>query len=145
MTTRQLITDRYGVPLSLDDTDAADIDVPILTGPQRQGDVAWFPRPPMTPAERSQAVPVPPEGVALVVGEATGNSHTLQSEPAGAILWAPRSPQPGGTLLGICEIPDGAVGWVSHSDEHGHHGIAPDCYEVRGKRTQREEIERVQD
>lgn len=142
MTTRQDITTRYRAPLSLDDADAADIDVPILGGPQRQGDIAWFPRAPLSAAEAKVATPVPAEGVALVIGEATGNTHTLQSEPAGAVMFAPRD---SGTLIGVIFVPDEAVGWVTHTDEHGHHGIAPGTYELRGKRTQREEIERVQD
>lgn len=66
--------------ITVPDQTIAEITVPVLSGPQRQGDIAIFPREPLTPAERSMAVQVPPEGIAVVRGEATGNTHMLSAD-----------------------------------------------------------------
>ena len=38
--------------ITVPDQTIAEITVPVLSGPQRQGDIAIFPREPLTPAER---------------------------------------------------------------------------------------------
>ena len=142
MTTRTQILDRHGIEPSLDDSTVADIEVPILTSLQRQGDVIIRP---VDRAPTAGAIRVPPEGVALVVGEATGNTHLLAPEPEALVWWRPAPTSfDGGVVLGEIHVQTGAA-WLIHTDEHGIHGIGPGIYEARGKRTQREEIERVQD
>lgn len=124
-----------------DDLDS--IEVPVLTGPQRQGDVGVFPRPALGAAEPKGSL-VPAEGVAVVVGEATRNMHLLQSD--GPVFWSPAVAQPAGSvLLGILDVPDGSTAWLIHTDEHGVNGIGPGCYRLTGKRTQLDEIRRVAD
>ena len=43
--------------ITVPDETIAEITVPVLSGPQRQGDIGIFPREPLTAAEREQAVP----------------------------------------------------------------------------------------
>lgn len=50
----------------------ADAEIPIIWGLQRQGDVIVIP---MRAARVSGQEPVPAEGVAVVRGEAGGNTH----------------------------------------------------------------------
>lgn len=118
----------------------ADVEVPVLCGPQRQGDVLIVPRSPLTAAERRAAVPVPTEGVAVVVGEATGNTHLLHGD--GGVLWACRD---SGLLLGVVEVGEDATGFLIHTDEHGANAFGPGTYVLHGKREMADEIRRVAD
>ena len=123
----------------------ADIEVPVLTGPQRQGDVLVWPRSPIGAAETERLVTVPAEGVAVVMGEATGNTHLLQPEPGcDPIGWAPNT-DPDNLVLGVLHVPDGATAWLIHTDEHGANGVGPGTYLLKGKREQADEERRVQD
>lgn len=126
--------------ITVPDDAIADLTVPVLDGPQRQGDVGIFPREPMTAGERQLATDVPPKGVQVVVGEATGNTHLLH--PDGKVRWLPKNT---GTLIGVVEVDTGAVAYLIHTDEHGANGLAPGCYRLHGKREQADEIRRVQD
>jgi hypothetical protein len=146
MTTAFDILTRHGLTPAADDLDdiAADLAVPVLSGPQRQGDILIVPTGPLTPAERATAAAVPAGGVALVRGEATGNTHILAPDPGVSILWAETPAGRGDTLLGVIAV-DGGPAWLIHTDEHSVLGVAPGVYQVRGKREQREEIARVQD
>lgn len=127
----------------------ADITIPVLTVPQRQGDVAIFHRPTLGAAERKtlNLTTVPATGVAVVRGEGTGNTHILSPEPGTTIGWA-LNPNYDGTddlVLGVLDVPEGAVAWLIHTDEHGANGIGAGTYVLRGKREQRDIIERVAD
>ena len=126
--------------ITVPDETIAEITVPVLSGPQRQGDIGIFPREPLTAAEREQAVPCPREGIAVVSGEATGNTHMLSAD--GDVLWLEKS---AGLLLGVIEVAPSATGYLIHTDEHGANGLAPGCYRVHGKREQADEIRRVAD
>ena len=132
------VLDLHGV--TVPDETIAEIEVPVLATAQRQGDVLIVPRGPLSVAEREDAVQVPAEGVAVVVGEATGNTHLLHAE--GVVLWARRS---GGVQLGVLEVAEGAEAYLIHTDEHGANGIAPSTYALHGKREQADEIRRVAD
>lgn len=138
MTTTRTILETHGIPVP--DDLVADLTVVPLSTPQRQGDVGIFPRHPLSPAERRNTVTVGAGGVQVVRGEATGNSHLLHAD--GTVRFARGD---SGTLLGVVEVEPDSVGWLIHTDEHGVNAIAPGTYELRGKRTQREEIERVAD
>ena len=126
--------------ITVPDETISEITVPVLSGPQRQGDIGIFPREPLTPGERSQAVTVPPEGIAVVRGEATGNTHMLSAD--GPVLWLEKG---GDLLVGVIEVAEGSTGYLIHTDEHGANGLAPGCYRVHGKREQADEIRRVAD
>ena len=133
------IFDRHNVSIPPDL--AADIDVPVLTGPQRQGDVGIFPRPPAGAAELTSMSPIPAEGVRVVRGEATGNAHILHADGP-AVLWSPSS---NGLRLGVLHVPAGSTAWLIHTDEHGANGIGAGTFVLTGKREQADEIRRVAD
>jgi len=119
--------------------------VPVLTGPQRQGDVGIFPRPAVGAAERAAFVEVPTAGIAVVRGEAaTGaNSHILHGD--GPVFWSESPTRDGGVTLGILDVPEGSTAYLIHTDEHGANAMGPGTYRVTGKREQADEIRRVAD
>lgn len=149
--------------ITIPDETLAELEVPVLTGPQRQGDVAVFPRGrngevavldergqpvvigPLTAGEVKLAKLVPSEGIAVVRGEATGNTHLLHA--AGTCRWLEKGTALGGdsVLLGVLEVGDGAECFLIHTDEHGANGIGPGTYRLHGKREQADEIRRVHD
>lgn len=115
----------------------ADADVPVLAGVQRQGDVIVVP----TRAGKDHGQPIPAEGVAVVRGEATGNTHLL----VGDGHWRPVENRDARTLeLGVLTVPDDGVAWLLHR-EHGAQGFAPGAYIVKRQREQADEIRLVAD
>jgi hypothetical protein len=130
--------------LSVADEMLATIEVPVLSGPQRQGDILIVPRPALGVAELTAMTPVPRAGVAVVRGEATGNTHLLDAVQ-GAMLWRAAAGNTDDLVLGVLHVPDDAVAHLIHTDEHGCNGIAPGTYTLHGKREQAEEIRRVAD
>ena len=119
----------------------AEIEVPVLTGPQAQGDVAWWPRPPLGAAELESFKPVPAEGVVIVRGT---NDHILDAYQ-GTVLWKALDPRAGDVTIGILHVPATAVAYVTHTEEHTTNGIGPGTYRVTGKREMADEIRRVAD
>lgn len=115
---------------------AAQAEVPLLSGLQRQGDVLITP---MKPGQIAGLEPVPAEGVAVVRGEAGGNTHLLVAD--GAVSFAPAPTTRGGLTLGSLVVEEGASAYVIHP-EHGAAGIAPGTYCVSRQREQAE-IERM--
>lgn len=140
MTTIQTIFKRHAIQVPIDLQ--GEIEVPVLSGTQRQGDIFILPRQPMTKGELELAVQVPKIGLSVVVGEATGNAHMLSPEPGSKMVFLRKS---SGLILGVFQIFGRKPGWMIHTDEHGANGFVPGCYTIHGKREQREEIERVQD
>lgn len=127
------------------DAAIADIEVPVLTGPQRQGDIGIFPRPRLGKAELDRMTPVPVEGVTVVRGEATGNTHILLADVDSTVLWAPHVGLDGDVTLGVLAVDEGSTAFLVHTDEHGVNAIGPGTYVVHGKREQAAEIRRVAD
>jgi hypothetical protein len=120
----------------------ADLKVPVLAGPQRQGDVLILPTGPA--ASRGDTVPA--AGVAVVRGEATGNTHLLQPASwGGPIFWTAAPQRAGSLLLGTLTVPDGSCAYLIHTDEHGANGIGAGTYALHGKREQADEARRVAD
>ncbi len=110
---------------------AADAEVPVLTGPQAQGDLLVVPaEPPGGLAWR----PLPERGVQVVHGEATGNTHWLHRGFGSAgVRWAsPDGSDP--LVLGYLAVPNGGSALLIHTDEHGANGIGPGRFAVRRKR-----------
>lgn len=143
MTTFSDLLTPHGIDIPADL--AADAEVPVLTGPQRQGDVGIFPRPHLGVAERNAAQPIPAGGIPVVRGEvATGaNTHLLLAE--GPATWTPHTPRPGDVLLGVLDVPAGATAFLIHTDEHGANAIGEGTYRITGKREQADELRRVAD
>ena len=120
----------------------ADIEVPVLCGPQRQGDVLIVPRARCGTAEMASGVEVGRSGVAVVRGEASGNTHLLDA-PDGGVWWMPAAG--GGVTLGVVHVVEGAVAYLIHTDEHGSNAMGAGSYVLHGKREQADEIRRVAD
>ncbi len=145
---------RYGM-----DVDAhldRDADIPVLTGPQAQGDIGI--RPVRLPSAggsrfrrrwaggrsvggrsvggrsvgsgRAPAVtPIPAQGVVVATGQ-EGHEHRLLPGPG---RFDPVRPSPGSLLIGILTVPAGCDAYLAH-DQHGYLGIGPGTYEVGGQR-----------
>jgi len=119
---------------------AADLAVPVLTGPQAQGDLIVY------PADRVAATGwkhVPPSGVQLVRGEATGNTHWLhQGLDCRGVEFARSTDE---LIIGYLRVPGGESAMLLHTDEHGANGIGPGLYVISGKREQASIVRRVAD
>jgi hypothetical protein len=115
------------VPAHLD----AGVAVPVLTGPQAQGDLIVIPVP-TGPPSTSVVQRVPPAGIRLVHGEATGNTHWLHAGfDSPDVRWAP---DVDGVRLGYLLVPDGQSALLLHTGEHGVNGIAAGVYAIHRKR-----------
>jgi len=120
----------------------------VLTGPQAQGDLMVVPlSAAYLPGERVPAWPqgsiVPMEGVQVVHGEATGNTHWLHAGfNSPGVTWH-RADQD--LVVGVVTVPDGQTAMLVHTDEHGANGIGAGRYEIRQKRELADEIRYVED
>lgn len=117
----------------------ADAEVPVLTGPQAQGDLMVVP----VASIPVKTDPVPVEGIQVVFGEATGNSHYLhQGFDSPGVEFARVDD---GLLIGYVRVPMGQSAQLIHTDEHGSNGIGSGLYAIHGKREQADQIRRVTD
>ena len=111
-------------------------EIPVLSTPQRQGDVSWWP---MKAGEVAGLQEVPSKGYPVVRGEAGGNTHLLLAE--GPVFFAPAND----TLrLGTLVVPEGSIAHMHHP-EHGYNSIAPGTYLFKGQQTQMDTLRRVAD
>jgi hypothetical protein len=122
------------------------LQIPVLRGLQFQGDVAVLP---IDIDRRASIVSdehvVPRNGVAVVRGEAGGNTHLLLGAPAA--YWAPSDragTDPSDLDLGTLTVPDGSTAYLAHP-EHAFAGIAPGSYILRRQREQADVERFVQD
>lgn len=134
--------------VSIPDHLEAGAEVPVLTSPQAQGDLMIIPvdlaydgieQTPFWP----QGKILPLEGIQVVHGEATGNTHWLHAgfnSPGVAWHRADR-----GLVIGVVTVPAGQTAMLVHTDEHGANGIGPGQYEIRQKRELADEIRYVED
>lgn len=141
-----MLTKTYGEVLGAFDVEVpahlvADAEVPIIGAdePQRQGDV-WVDPSMRRPADIGELVP--PEGVAVVRGEAGGNTHLLVA--FGDVWWKAATARADALAYGTFTVADGAEAYLVHP-EHGAHRFGPGCYPVSGQREQADEIRRVAD
>lgn len=119
---------------------AADAQVPVLTGPQAQGDLMVFPH--VAPGKVTWQ-PVPDQGVQVVHGEATGNTHWLhRGFDSPGVQWARVDRD---LTIGYVRIPAGQTALLLHTDEHGANAVGAGTYAIHGKREQADEIRRVAD
>jgi len=127
------------VGVSVPDHLVADAEVPILTGPQAQGDLLILP----IDSTTADLITVPDEGVQVVYGEATGNSHYLhRGFDSPGVTYARVQD---GQRIAVLSVPDGQNAQLIHTDEHGSAGIGPGLYGIHEKREQADEIRRVAD
>lgn len=122
--------------ISVPDHIEAQVDIPVITGAQRQGDVGVFP---VDGFGLDSLKLVPQPGVQVVRGESSGNTHWLDGD--GDVRWLAKS----GLVLGLLYVGEGATAFLTHTDEHGSNAIGSGFYELRGKRELRDEIVRVED
>lgn len=110
----------------------AQIDVPVLTGAQRQGDILILPR----PNKAAATTPIPAAGVQVVRAEASSNTHTIHSWDGPGCFFDPdtRGGGDSGLVLGVLTVPAGATSYLVHSEEHGANGIGSGTYELRRQR-----------
>lgn len=141
ITTLTLADAETAFGVTVDDHHDRQADIPVLAGLQFQGDVAVIP----APRARAAEAAVPREGVAVVRGEAGGNTHLLLG--AGTIAFDP-SPtagtDPADLDLGTLTVPAGATGYLAHP-EHAYTGIAPGTYTLRRQREQADVARFVRD
>lgn len=143
-TTFAALIERFGTSTEFVGEFAADLDIPVLSGPQCQGDVS------ICPAHLYGSKPtfgdlvaVTGAGVEVIRGGAMNNAHTLRSLDAG-VLWRPVVFSDEGVALGVLTVPDGAQCFLEHP-EHGFNGIAAGTYVVGRQREQAEAVRMVAD
>ena len=126
--------DKVGV--TVPDHLLADAEVPILTGPQAQGDLLIVP----IGTTDAEMKPVPDEGVQV---EATGNSHFLhRGFDSPGVEYARVTD---GQCIAVVSVPEGQSAQLIHTDEHGANGLGPGLYGIHEKREMADEIRRVTD
>jgi hypothetical protein len=122
------------------ETLARKLEVPTVAGLQHQGDVSVIPAA-MVDDYHAPRTPVPTTGVAVLGGDATGNTHLLLA--SGRVLFDPY-PAMQTLTLGSLHVTEQATAYLDHP-EHGNSGIAPGRYVLRRKREQADELRMVTD
>lgn len=102
----------------------ADLDIPVLSGMQRQGDVL------VLPAARAATTAVPASGTPVVRGESGGNTHAIYAAD-GPVYCDTLTVE--GLRVAALTVPEGSTAYLGHP-EHGYMGIAPGSYEIRRQR-----------
>lgn len=127
----------------------AQANVPVLTTPQRQGDLLVWPVDEASvpahvpavedrivhfdgrdirlygPVEQFPRVLVTQAGIQLVRGEATGNTHWLHNEFGSQVTWVPARTRTGAPaisqwVLGFLLVPEGQAALLIHTEVPGH-------------------------
>src|SRR3954465_10468451 len=118
------------IGLEVPDHLQAEAEVPVLRVAQAQGDLLIFPT---EPPARVQWTALPPAGVQVVHGEATGNTHWLHPGfDSPGVRWARAEEQ--GVRVGVLTVPRGQSALLIHTDERGANGIGPGTYAIHRKR-----------
>ena len=111
------------------------LEVPVLHGLQRQGDVIVVP---MRKGKVAGLKAIPAEGIAVVRGEAGGNTHLL----VGAGMWAPNTTDP--LIQGTLVVERDESAYLIHP-EHGATGIGAGSYVIARQREQADVVRLVSD
>lgn len=126
-----------------------DLDIPVLSGIQRQGDVIVVPR------AVSAGTVVPASGTPVVRGENGGNTHAIYAADGQVFCdvrqstsWQVSSRgvrnEADSLIVATLSVPDESTAYLGHP-EHGYMGIGPGSYEIRRQREQAEEMRIVAD
>lgn len=118
-------------------TDIADVEIPVLGGTQRQGDVL------VRPTKAAATTLVPTSGTPVVRGESGGNTHAIYAAD-GTVYCDVISGSARDLRVALLSVPEGSTAYLGHP-EHGYMGIAPGNYEIRRQREMAEEIRMVAD
>lgn len=155
MATLQALAERFGC----DDLAAAfpELDIPVLAGPQRQGDLLVLPS--TLPARWPHTGPVLLDGgVVIAWSEVSDHTHALYGDGQALLIdgmspqrarWWRTAKNVGAFLTGSADedtpnrpktwqsiknalawlnVPSGGEAFLMHSDEHGALGIGPGTY-----------------
>jgi hypothetical protein len=115
-----------------------ELEIPVLGGVQRQGDVLVKPL-----ALHTATAVVPAAGTPVVRGENGGNTHAIY--PAdGPVYCDVLAGSARDLRVALLSVPEGSTAYLGHP-EHGYMGIAPGSYEIRRQREQAEEMRMVAD
>lgn len=142
MHTNSSILDKHGVDLA--GIEHLDMEVPVVSGNQRQGDVYLLK---ITVDHVEKAKPITKAGVVVVRAETnTANTHTLHTL-TGECLWEPnaRATRDDELVQGWLTVTEGAEATLIHTEEHNVLGIGPGTYEIRRQREFAGEWQRVAD
>lgn len=143
-TTFAALRERFNTTTEFVGDFAADLDIPVLTGPQCQGDVSICPSSLYgTKPTFGDPKPVTGGGVEVIRGGAMNNAHTLRALDAG-VTWAPVLFSDEGVALGLLTVPQGAQCFLEHP-EHGFNGVGAGTYVIGRQREQAEQIRMVAD
>ncbi len=133
-TTTELI-EATGIPVCTEQD--FDLEIPIIAGLQRQGDVL------VLPAAVTATAPVPKAGTPVVRGENGGNTHAIYAAD-GPVFCDVMAGSATDLRVAVLAVPEGSTAYLGHP-EHGYMGIAPGGYEIRRQREMAEEMRMVAD
>lgn len=114
-----------------------NLEIPVLAGIQRQGDVL------VRPADVTAKTAVPAAGTPVVRGENGGNTHAIYAAD-GDVFCDVSASSVRDLRVATLTVPEGSTAYLGHP-EHGYQGIAPGSYEIRRQREQAEEMRMVAD
>lgn len=123
--------------VSVDTEQDFDIEIPVLAGIQRQGDVL------VLPAKVEASTPVPAGGTAVVRSENGGNTHAIFAAD-GPVFCDTFTPSATDLRVAVLSVPEGSTAYLGHP-EHGYQGVAPGSYEIRRQREMAEQMRMVAD
>lgn len=136
MHTNTSVLTTHGV--DLDNIEFPEMEIPIVTGNQRQGDVL------ILKVTTTHAGDPLGKGVTVVRAETnSANTHTL----VGAGLWEPnaRANRDDELVQGWLTVEAGAEAFLIHTEEHSALGIGEGTYEIRRQREYAGEWRQVAD
>lgn len=111
------------------------LEIPLLSGIQRQGDVL------IRPARVVATTRVPATGTPVVRGENGGNTHAIQAD--GEVYCDVLTPSARELAVARLTVKSGEA--VLCHPEHGFNRIGPGSYEIRRQREMAEEMRMVAD
>lgn len=123
-------------------TDLANIEIPVLTGIQRQGDVLIRPLTGVL-AGNAATTAVPATGTPVVRGENGGNTHAIYAAD-GPVFCDTVAASTTDLRVAVLSVPEGSTAYLGHP-EHGYMGVGPGDYEIRRQREMAEEMRMVAD
>jgi hypothetical protein len=131
--------------IKTDGIEHLDLEVPIETGPQAQGDVLIIP----VDAVADQGERVPAKGLTVVRGETEGGNAHILHVLEGECFWAPAPNAADELAQGWLTVPEGSSATVIHTQEHNVIGLGGaaggSTYEIRRQREFAGEWRRVSD
>lgn len=127
--------------IGTDGIEHLDLEVPVVTGAQAQGDVLIVP----VAGRKDRGELVPTKGITVVRGETSGgNAHILHAFD-GECFWLPASDAATGLVQGWLAVPDGSSATLIHTSEHNVIGVGPGHYEIKRQREFAGEWRKVSD